>query len=97
MAAYYIISYDITDREGYPAYVSAVANLLPKYGAEVLVSDLEAIPIEGEAKDVHAIVVFPSKELALECYHSEAYQKIKALRIKTTRNGQFILAENASE
>ncbi|MBC9794636.1 DUF1330 domain-containing protein [Sinomicrobium weinanense] len=92
MKAYYIISYDILDGEGYPEYVEAVVNLLPKYGAEVLVSDLNATPIEGEAKDVNAIVVFPSREQALACYHSEEYRQIKKIRIKTTRNGQFILA-----
>ena len=92
MKAYYIISYDITDDKGYPEYVEAVANLLPKYGAEVLVSDLNATRIEGEIKDVNAIVVFPSREQALACYHSEEYQQIKKIRMKTTRDGRFVLA-----
>lgn len=42
MRVYYVNSYDITDPVEYARYGPPVLDLLQKYGAEVLASDLEA-------------------------------------------------------
>ncbi|MGS2739449.1 DUF1330 domain-containing protein [Sinomicrobium sp. M5D2P17] len=91
MPAYYIISYNVIDASGYEVYVSGVANLLPAYGAEVLVSDAEGLTVEGNPSQINAIVVFPSKELALACYNFREYQNIKKIRLKTTKSSRFVL------
>jgi len=92
MPAYYIISYDVIDQKGYEHYASEVARLLPSYGASVMFSDSQATTIEGVHSQVHAIVVFPSRESALECYQSEKYQEIKKIRLKSVENSRFVLA-----
>ncbi|MDM1296501.1 DUF1330 domain-containing protein [Sphingobacterium sp. N143] len=92
MSSYYIISYDIVDQQGYEHYASEVAQLLPQYGAYVLFSDDSALTVEGDASQVNAIVVFPTRESALQCYQSSKYQEIKKIRIKSVKNSRFVLA-----
>jgi uncharacterized protein (DUF1330 family) len=92
MSAYYIISYDIVDQQGYELYAGEVAKLLPNYGASVLFSDSQAVTVEGIPSQVNAIVVFPSKAPALECYHSVEYQEIKKIRLRSVENSRFVLA-----
>ncbi|MNK01085.1 hypothetical protein D3C87_188780 [compost metagenome] len=92
MSAYYIISYDVIDQKGYELYASEVAKLLPMYGASVMFSDNQAITIEGTSSQVNAMVIFPSKELALDCYHSAKYEEIKKIRLRSVKNSRFVLA-----
>lgn len=92
MSAYYIISYNVVDQKGYELYASEVAKLLPAYGASVLFSDSQATTVEGTHSQVNAIVLFPSRELALECYNSEKYQEIKNIRLSAVENSRFVLA-----
>lgn len=95
MSAYYIISYDVIDREVYEKYAQEVADLLPTYGASVMLADDQGITLEGMENGVNAIVVFPSKESALDCYRSEAYNKIKPLRLRSVRNSRFVLVSDS--
>jgi uncharacterized protein (DUF1330 family) len=46
-AAYVLGSYDILDPKGYEGYVPGVLPLLEKHGAEVLVAEFDASPLEG--------------------------------------------------
>ena len=65
MSAYYIISYDVVDQQGYELYASEVGQLLPNYDASVLFSDNQAVTIEGVHSQINAIVVFPSRLSAI--------------------------------
>lgn len=94
MSAYYIISYDVVDQQGYELYAKEVAKLLPDYGASVLFSDNQAITVEGTKSQVNAVVVFPSKALALECYYSSEYQQIRKIRLRCVENSHFVLASD---
>jgi uncharacterized protein (DUF1330 family) len=93
MNVYYIISYDIDNAEEYQNYPQGVLPLFEKYGAEILVSDTEAIPIEGSTKTMNAVVKFPSEEIALQCYHDPAYQEVKKIRINSTSNCSIVLTK----
>ena len=93
MNAYYIISYDIDDMEAFQRYPPKAVPLINEYGGEVLVSDTDAIAIEGKAKEMNAIVVFPSQEAALACYRDPRYSEVKKLRINSTSNVSMILAK----
>ncbi|WP_276371175.1 DUF1330 domain-containing protein [Chryseolinea sp. H1M3-3] len=93
MNVYYIISYDIHNSEEYQKYPQGVLPLFEKYGAEILVSDREAMLIEGSTKTMNAVVKFPSKEIALQCYHDPAYQEVKKIRINSTSNCSIVLAK----
>ena len=93
MNAYYIISYDIDDMDAFQQYPPKAAALIHEYGGEVLVSDMEAIAVEGTARQMNAIVAFPDKEAALACYHDPRYEEVKQLRLNSTSNGCMILAK----
>ncbi|MGX5820615.1 DUF1330 domain-containing protein [Chitinophaga lutea] len=97
MAAYYMISYDIVDEATYRQYGPALGPLFEKYGAEVLVADTRATPVEGTARGMQAIVKFPSRASALACYHSPEYQAIKPLRTDATINGTMVLASDEGD
>ncbi len=94
MAIYYIGSYDIVNMEEFQKYPPKVAALLPKYGGEVLASEIEAVSLEGKAKTMNAIVKFSSMEAALNCYNDSEYQeKIKPIRINSTTNCTMVLVK----
>lgn len=93
MPAYYLISYDIIDMNEYKNYGPKVLPLLAKYGAEVLASDMEGIAMEGTPRNMNAVIKFPSKETALQCYHDPEYQPMKAIRIRSTANCTMTLVK----
>ena len=92
MAVYYIGMYDIIDPE-FQKYPPVVLSLLPKYGGEVLASDVNAFLLEGTPRRMNAIIRFPSREHALGLYHDPDYQEAKALRQRTTANVSMVLVE----
>lgn len=93
MAAYYIGTYDIVDGTEFQKYAPLVMTLLPKYGGEVLASDVQATLVEGTARTMNAIIRFPSKEAALGLYNDPAYQEAKRIRQKSTRNVSMVLVD----
>jgi|SRR5580698_3119238 uncharacterized protein (DUF1330 family) len=94
MAIYYIGSYDIEDMELFQQYPPKVAALLPKYGGEVLATDLQAICLEGQAKTLNAIIRFPSEEAALGLYNDPEYQaEIRDIRLRSTKNTTMVLVK----
>src|SRR5688500_17081785 len=97
MAVYYINSYDIESIEEFKKYAPAVYPLLQKYGAKVLAADTEVIVMEGTARTMNAIIRFPSKEAALNCYNDPEYQEIKKIRINSTKNCTMVLAQQISQ
>jgi uncharacterized protein (DUF1330 family) len=94
MDAYYIISYDINDMEDFKQYPPLALVLINKHKGEVIISDLEAIAVEGTAKRMNALVKFPSAELALACYNDEEYKEVAKIRLRSTSNCSMILASS---
>jgi len=92
MAAYIICSYDIVDPKGYQAYLPGVGPLLQKHGAEVLVADYDAKPLEGEKRGVYVVLRFESEEAALGWYNDPAYVTVRKIRLDSSRNGSMVLA-----
>ena len=92
MAVYYIGTYDITDPEKFKQYPPVVISLLPKYGGEILASDIQAYLVEGTARTMNAVIKFPSKEAALGLYNDPAYQAAKRIRQESTTNASLVLA-----
>jgi uncharacterized protein (DUF1330 family) len=90
---YFMISYDIVDAELFKTYGPGLIPLLRKYQAEVLASDTEAILFEGAAKRMNAIIKFPSKEAAVDCYNDPDYQPIKKIRVDSTENCTMVLVK----
>lgn len=93
MSAYIIVSYDITDTEGYGPYVPGVIPLLQKHNAEILVADYGAKGLEGEARGVNVVLRFSSEEVALAWYNDPDYDAVKKTRLDSTSNGTAVLAK----
>ena len=93
MAVFYIGSYDVIDPNEFQKYPPLVMALLPKYGGEVLASDLSATLVEGTARTMNAIIKFPSKEAALGLYNDPDYQEAKRIRQRSTANASMVIVE----
>jgi len=77
---YWIGHVDITDPEGYKAYVAANAVAFGKYGGRFLVRGGIREVVEGKVRGRTVVLEFPSYQAALDCYRSPEYQAAKALR-----------------
>jgi uncharacterized protein (DUF1330 family) len=92
MAVYYIGTYDIIDPEKFKQYPPRVIALLPRYGGQILASDVSAYLVEGKARTMNAVIKFPSKEAALGLYNDPEYQEAKRIRQESTANASLVLA-----
>ena len=92
MSVYVIASYDIDDPEGYAEYVPGVTPLLMKHGGEVLAADFEAQALEGERRDVHVILRFPTEEAASAWYNDPDYGPVRQVRLDSCSNNSMVRA-----
>jgi uncharacterized protein (DUF1330 family) len=77
---YWIAQINVTEPEGYKAYVAALFDYLGKFGGRFLVrAGAQEVP-EGKAPPRTAVIEFPSYQAALACYRSADYQPVKKLR-----------------
>ena len=77
---YWIASVDVTDPEGYKAYVAANAEAFHKFGAKFLTRGGKSEPLEGKLRSRIVVIEFPSYEAAVNCYRSAEYAKARNLR-----------------
>ena len=77
---YWIAHGDLTDPEGYKAYVAANAAAITAFGGRFLVRGGTREVVEGSARARTVVLEFPSFEAALACYRSPDYQAVAALR-----------------
>ncbi len=78
---YWVANMDVTNMDGYKAYVAANAEPLHKFGAKFLTRGGKSEAVEGKLRARVVVIEFPSYAAALECYNSPEYQKAKALRM----------------
>jgi uncharacterized protein (DUF1330 family) len=77
---YWVAFGDVTDPEGYKAYVAANAVAFRKYGGRFLVRGGASETPEGQARSRVVVIEFPSHADALACYRSPEYAAAMALR-----------------
>ena len=77
---YWIARIDVTDPEGYKAYVAANAEVFRKYGARFIVRAGTFETVEGSSRARNVVIEFPDYATALACYRSGEYAKAKSLR-----------------
>ncbi len=77
---YWIVRADVTEPEGYKAYVVADMAAIGKHGGRFLVRGGAFELMEGSSRSRSVILEFPSYEAALACYRSAEYQAAAALR-----------------
>lgn len=93
MAAYVIVSYDITDPEGYQAYVPGVIPLLAKHGGEVLVAAQDATVLEGAPRTTEVVLRFADEATALAWYNDPAYVEVRKIRLAASANTRMVVAK----
>jgi uncharacterized protein (DUF1330 family) len=77
---YWIVRLDVTDPEGYKAYVAANAEAFRKFGARFLVRGGTFATVEGESRARNVVIEFKDHATALACYRSDEYAKAQKLR-----------------
>jgi uncharacterized protein (DUF1330 family) len=77
---YWIGRVDVTEPEGYKAYVAANAEPFRKYGAKFLVRGGTFDAVEGKPRSRNVVLEFKDYATALACYRSPEYKKAMALR-----------------
>ena len=77
---YWIGRVDVTDPEGYKAYVAANGPAFARFGARFVVRGGEAETVEGTSRARNIVIEFPSVEAASACWHSPEYQEARRLR-----------------
>jgi uncharacterized protein (DUF1330 family) len=92
MASYLIANYNLTNAEGYQAYLAAVPPTIGAHGGEVLVAGPGSEGKEGNPGAVTIVLRFPSREALEGWYNSAEYQEIIHLRTDNT-DGFVVFAD----
>lgn len=77
---YWVAQVDVTEPEGYKAYVGADMEAFRKYGGRFLVRGGASQLLEGTTRSRIVVIEFPDFQAAVACYHSPEYQAAAALR-----------------
>ena len=67
---YWIARVDVTDAEGYKAYIAANAAPIARFGGRFLVRAGRYENPEGSSRSRNVVVEFPSYRAALDCHHA---------------------------
>jgi uncharacterized protein (DUF1330 family) len=77
---YWIGHVDVTEPEGYKAYMAADMAPIGAFGGRFVVRGGNFEILEGKVRSRSVLLRFPSFEAALACYRSPQYQAAAALR-----------------
>jgi uncharacterized protein (DUF1330 family) len=78
---YWIPHLDVSNQEGYKAYMAATPEAHRKYHGHVIVRGGTHEAMEGRARSRNVLREFPDYATALACYRSSEYQSAKPLRL----------------
>jgi uncharacterized protein (DUF1330 family) len=78
---YWVANVDVTDPEGYKAYVEANAQAFRKFGGRFLVRGGRSQSVEGGLRSRLVVIEFPDFATALACYRSPEYERARQLRL----------------
>jgi len=77
---YWIVHVDVTEPDGFRAYMVANQRAFGNFGARYLVRGGATEVPEGKARSRTVVIEFPSYDAAHACYRSDEYQAAKKLR-----------------
>jgi uncharacterized protein (DUF1330 family) len=89
---YWIPQIDISNPEGYKAYMAATPPAHEKYCGVAVVCGGKMEVVEGRARGRCVLREFPDFATALACYRSEEYQRAKPLRLEHS-TCDFVIVE----
>ena len=92
MAGYLIANYEITNEDGYQAYIAAVGATIIAHGGEILVAGPGSEAVEGNPKPVTVVLKFASKDALRGWYDSPEYREIINLRTDNSE-GTLVFAD----
>ena len=84
MPGYVFMHADVTDPDGYEEFKSLAAAAIADHGGRYLVRGGAVQPLEGEWRSRVVLVEFPTYVAALAFYHSDAYQKARQVRLRSS-------------
>jgi len=84
MPGYVVVNFNINDFEAFQKYPPAVGPTIAQYGGKILVADREVKAVEGNPKQVIAVIEFESEEAAQHWYDSPENTAVKGLRTSVT-------------
>ncbi|HEY1933608.1 MAG TPA: DUF1330 domain-containing protein [Acetobacteraceae bacterium] len=88
---YWIASVDVSDPEGYKAYIAANAAAFSKYGGRFIVRGGRFEVREGTSRSRNVVLEFKDYATALACYNSPEYSAAKALRQDNSQANLIII------
>ena len=77
---YWIAFADVSNPEGYKAYVAENAKAFRKYGGRFLTRGGKSETPEGQIRSRAVVIEVPNYAAAIECYRSPEYAKAMSLR-----------------
>jgi len=90
MSAYLVISYDISDADGYTRYnpgsMGAIMATVAKHGGSIVWAGPQANVIDGAASHTSICLKFATAEAANAWHDDPDYAAAKAIRLATTSN-----------
>ena len=89
---YWIPHIDVSNPEGYKAYMAATPPAHEKYAGVALIRGGQYEVVEGRARSRNVLREFPDYAAALACYRSDEYQRARPLRLPHSQC-DFIIAE----
>ncbi len=89
---YWLPQIDVSNMEGYQAYMAATPPAHEKYHGVALVRGGRSEVVEGRMRSRGVIREFPDYAAALACYRSEEYQRARPLRLPHSQC-DFVIAE----
>lgn len=89
---YWIGHVDVTNPEGYKAYLALNGRAFAKYGARFLVRGGAFEAVEGKARARNIVLEFPDYASALACYRSPEYAEALGHRLNNSV-GEILVIE----
>src|ERR1700689_222976 len=89
---YWLPQIDVSNPEGYKAYMAATPPAHEKYKGVALARGGRSEVVEGRARSRCVIREFPDYATALACYRSDEYQRARPLRLPHSQC-DFVIAE----
>ncbi|MFZ3361120.1 MAG: DUF1330 domain-containing protein [Xanthobacteraceae bacterium] len=89
---YWLPQIDVSNMEGYKAYMAATPPAHEKYHGTALVRGGRSEVVEGRMRSRCVIREFPDYTAALACYRSDEYQQARVLRLPHSQC-DFVVAE----
>ena len=85
MAAYFVAQYTVNNPGLYAEYQKGAGPAVAQYGGEVVVFDVAAESIEGEAPGLQTVVLkFADTDAVKAWYNSPEYQEVVGKRLEAT-------------